>query len=152
MFEIYIPLILAVLILLFGMICYHLLKYEINEDSKLYKYRPKSNNILIRLKLFKYNWKFNYFLLVPHLISWAIFLTVVVFYTVYWLGGGWLKSIFLLRWVQILIFCLLLLLYIYCAIIQQVINRYNDKAKKSNKDEEKLIKGIIKDAIKNPKK
>ena len=86
MLRIYVPLMLVIFIFVFGVIWYYIQTYEIHKDSKLFKYRPSKDNILIRLKLFKYDWKFNYLLLIPYLISLVIFVCVLIIYMLYLFG------------------------------------------------------------------
>lgn len=151
MIKIYFPLMFAGAIVLLGMACYHMIKYEINEDSKLFRYRPSRNNILIKLKLFKYDWKFNYLLLIPYLISWGVFFVIIVSYIVYWSGCKRLEKIFTLKGIHLTMFCLIILYELYIAIIQIIINKFNGKAKNYTKEEKELAKKILKDQIKKKK-
>lgn len=90
----YYSLTLASCILLMGIMCYFLQRFDINEDSKLYKYRPKPNHILLKLKIFKDNKRFNYFLLIPYLLSWFVFISVFFLYCLYWLGVPYIRKYF----------------------------------------------------------
>lgn len=144
MFGIYTPFVLSIIILYFGIICYYVQKYEINEDNNLFKYRPNKNNILIKLKLFKYDWRFNYLLLIPYLISWSIFLITLILYIIYWVGGQYLINLFSNYWFHISLLVLIFLMLIYIAIIKEIINFYNGKTKSFTKEEKKLLKEVIK--------
>ena len=127
MFGIYTPLVFSLIILYLGIICYYMQKYEINEDSKLFKYRPNENNILIKLKLFKYDWRFNYLLLIPYLIAWGIFIIIFVLYFLYWVGVKGLINLFSLYWCHIVLLIVMFLMVIYIAVIKEIINFYNSK-------------------------
>ena len=129
MLRIYVPLVLAVLLLYFGIICYYVPKYEINEDNKLFKYRPSKDNILIRLKLFKYDWKFNYLLLIPYLISLVIFVSVLIIYMLYLFGIKYIKILLLSNLFNIFLFIFVFMLIIYDTILKEIINYYNGKSK-----------------------
>lgn len=145
MFGIYTPLVFSIIILVYGLVCYYVQKYEINEDSKLFKYRPSKNNILIKLKLFKYDWKFNYLLLIPYLISWIIFITILILYILYWIGIEYLINLFSLEIFHTLLFIFIFLMIIYICIIQQIINVYNGKANNFTKEDKKILKEIMKE-------
>ena len=125
MFGIYTPLVFSIIFLYFGVICYYLQKYEINEDNKLFKYRPNKNNILIKFKLFRYDWRFNYLLLIPYLISWLVFLITLILYMLYWIGVKCLIDLFLMYWFHIALLILILLMVIYIATLQPIVNFYN---------------------------
>lgn len=114
-------LMIATAVLLVGVMCYFLQKYEINETNVLYKYRPSKNNILIKLHLFKYNKRFNYFLLIPYLISWFIFIAIFTLYLVYWLGVKKLEMLFLGQLLNTILAIFLVLLFIYTVFIQYII-------------------------------
>ena len=131
-------LIIATAILLVGVMCYFLQKYEINETNVLYKYRPSKNNILIKLHLFKYNKRFNYFLLIPYLISWFIFIAIFMLYIVYWLGVKKLDILFLGQILNTSLALFLVLLFIYTVLIQHIIEssiRPDFSMDKDTKDE-----------------
>lgn len=114
-------LMIATAILLVGVMCYFLQKYEINETNVLYKYRPSKNNILIKLHLFKYNKRFNYFLLIPYLISWFIFIAIFMLYIVYWLGVKRLEMLFLGQILNTSLSIFVVVLFIYTVFIQHII-------------------------------
>lgn len=152
MFGMYTPLVFAVIILYLGILCYYLQKYEIDENSKLFKYRPNKNNILIKLKLFKYDWRFNYFLLIPYLISWLVFIITLILYMLYWIGVKCLIDLFLMYWFHRALVILILLMEIYIATLQTIINFYNEKAYSLTKEEKKLLKQIMRSKRENKDK
>lgn len=115
----------AVQILIFGALCFYCMKYDISKDSKLHKYRPSKNSILLRWKLFKDDKRFNYFLIIPYLIAWNIFIVVFIIYVLWWCGISYIENILSLN---PLIYCfagIMLAFMIYLAIIEQVIDYYN---------------------------
>ena len=101
-----------------GMCIYYFHRYDIGDSSKLNKYRLSPNNILIKLKLFKYNNNFNYFLLIPYLIAWNLFFIVFILYIIYWCGIKNLESFFLNKWVNISLMGLMLLYMAYLLFIE----------------------------------
>ena len=133
----------AMVLLVYGWMCYYLQKYEIYEGNKLFKCRPSIDNVLIRLKLFKYDWRFNYFLLIPYLLAWTVFLATIVMYCFYWCGIKELEVILLQKWFLLIIVCLFLAVMIYIGVIQIIINLYNGKAKRFSKEEKKILKEIM---------
>jgi len=140
---IYYPLLGAVLLLSYGAMCYYLQKHEIQSNNKMFKHRPSSNHILIKLKLFKYDWKFNYWLLIPYLLAWNIFLGTICLYLFYWCGIKALETILLQKWFLLIIGVLCLIMMIYAPVIQAVIFRYNSITKKIGKDEKIILKKVI---------
>lgn len=117
---IYFPLALSLLLVVAGAIVYYVHRYGGISDNSFYnKYRPSKNNFLIRLKLFKYDNNFNYFLLIPYLFSWLIFFVVVVLYIIYWCGIAGLESFFVSKWVNFSLIGLILLYMFYSAVIDQ---------------------------------
>ena len=98
---IYGPLIGAILLVLSGAMLYYVHRYGgLSEKSILNKYKPSKNNFLIKLKLFKYDNNFNYFLLVPYLMAWIILFLVFVLYILYWCGIVNLYYFFINKWVN----------------------------------------------------
>ena len=90
-YIIYSPLWLAICIVVAGWMIYYSQKYRIGDASTMNKYKLSPTHILIKLKLFKYDNRFNYFLLIPYLVSWGLFLLIFVLYILYWLGVAQLK-------------------------------------------------------------
>ena len=96
---IYLPLFLSVVLVGAGAVVYYIHRYgEIPDNSFYNKYKPSKNNILIKLKLFKYDNNFNYFLLIPYLVAWNLFFAIVVLYIVYWCGATELETLFMSEW------------------------------------------------------
>ncbi len=118
---IYAPLVIAVFLVLCGAMVYYVQGYKITDNNKINKYKLSPNNILIRLKLFKYNNKFNLLLVVPYLITWNLFFVVLILYIVYWCGLTGLGSFFASRWVNFSLSGLSLLILTYHAFIRQKI-------------------------------
>ena len=115
------PLISGGFCVLMGWACYRLEKYIIGEDSKLNKYRASPNSILIKLKLFKYDWRFNYLLLIPYLISITVFLLILLLYILYWIGISQIGYVLWSVWFNILLIFLTLLIMVYAGSIQEYI-------------------------------
>lgn len=115
---IYLLLLGMMAIVYIGMCIYYFHRYDIGDSSKLNKYRLSPNNILIKLKLFKYNNNFNYFLLIPYLIAWNLFFIVFILYIIYWCGIKNLESFFLNKWVNISLMGLMLLYMAYLLFIE----------------------------------
>ena len=67
-YIIYSPLWLAICIVVAGWMIYYSQKYRIGDASTMNKYKLSPTHILIKLKLFKYDNRFNYFLLIPYLV------------------------------------------------------------------------------------
>ena len=67
-YLVYFPLIISIYLVYLSATIYYSHRYTIRNSSTFNKYRLSPNNILIRLKLFKYNNDFNYFLLIPYLM------------------------------------------------------------------------------------
>lgn len=145
----YYSLIAAGCILLMGFLCFFCQRADITEENKLYKYRPNANSVLLRLKLFKNNKRFNYFLLVPYISSWTIFIIIFFLYFLYWVGVPYIQEIISS---VILVGTLLgvwIIVSIYTAIIQQVIINMNESAKINNdKDSQKIAENKIRNVIK----
>ncbi len=98
---IYFPLFSAIFLIFCGIIVYYVHRYgDIPDDSFYNKYKPSKNSLLIRLKLFKYDNNFNYFLLIPYLIAWNLFFVVLILYILYWCGITELSNIFINKWVN----------------------------------------------------
>ena len=142
---IYYPLIATVILLIYGVACYYLQRNEIKRDNKMFRCRPSSKNILIKLKFFKYDWRFNYFLLIPYLLAWTIFFLIISLYFLYWFGIKEIQIILLQNWLLSIIMVLWLIMIIYICIIQQIINVYNGKANNFTKEDEKILKEIMKE-------
>lgn len=83
------------------------------------------DHILIRLKLFKYDNNFNYFLLVPYLIAWNLFFVILILYIIYWFGVTSMTAFFTNKWCILALLIVLLLYMGYGGIIQQVILHSN---------------------------
>ena len=144
----------SIYLLLYGMIgvvglanvIYHFHRYEIGDSSKLNKYRLSPNHILIKLRLFKYNNNFNYFLLIPYLIAWILFFIIFILYIIYWCGIKILEVFFLNQWVNIALLGLILAYMSYALFIEPKIrdsNQFespdfvmNSEEKKDKKDEQ----------------
>ena len=115
---IYLPLILSVLLVVSGVVVYYIHRYGGIPDNSFYnKYKPSKNNILIRLKLFKYDNNFNYFLLIPYLVAWGLFFGIVVLYIICWCGVIELKTLFVKKWFAFSLLGLAFLYMLYSAII-----------------------------------
>lgn len=144
----YYPLFFVIAILYFGVVCYFFQKYDINEDSKLYKYRPKPNNILLKLKIFRNNKRFNYFLLIPYLLSWFVFISVFFLYCLYWFGVPYIQKILSSVILKLGLCIVLIIIMIYIAIIQQIIGSFNSAAWCKDKGSQKKAKDEIRSVLK----
>lgn len=111
MYLIYFPLFWGAFLVVLGINIYYLHRYGgIKDNSVLNKYKPSRKNILIKLKLFKYDNNFNYFLLIPYLIAWNLFFVVLILYIIYWCGIVELEWLFASKWLNFLL-CVLNLLF-----------------------------------------
>ncbi len=142
-YIIYSPLCLAVCIVVAGWMIYYSQKYKIGDTSTMNKYKLSPTHILIKLKLFKYDNRFNYFLLIPYLASWSLFLIIVVLYVLYWFGIVVLANLFGSKFFIFSLMGLLLLYMAYMGGIQQLIlnsngiekpNFLTDEKRKNEKD------------------
>lgn len=144
-YMIYSPLCLAICIVVAGWMIYYSQKYKISDTSTMNKYKLSPTHILIKLKLFKYDNRFNYFLLIPYLASWSLFLIIVVLYVLYWFGIVVLANLFGSKFFIFSLMGLLLLYMAYMGGIQQLIlnsngiekpNFLTDKEQKKDEKEE----------------
>ena len=108
---IYFPLVCSIVTVACGAILYYIQRYEITNNNKFNRYKVPPNNILIKLKLFRYDNRFNYFLLIPYLIAWNLFFIILILYIIYWCGVVELEVFFVNKWVGLSL-CILLVLYI----------------------------------------
>ncbi len=143
LYLIYSPLWLVICIVIAGAMIYYSQKYKIDDASAMNKYKLSPKNILIKLKLFKYDNRFNYLLLIPYLVSVGAFLILFVLYVLYWLGVAELGNLIKAEFFIFSLISLLLLYMIYMAVIQQHILNSNrvevpnfiiENKKKKNED------------------
>ncbi len=120
-YLIYAPLFIAVFLVFLGSLVYYVQGYEITDNNDFNKYKLSSKNILIKLKLFKYDNRFNYFLLIPYLITWNLFFIIFILYIIYWCGLTGLESFFASKWVNFPLCGLIFLIMMYDAFIRQKI-------------------------------
>lgn len=121
----YFPLFNAIFSVVCGAIVYYDQRVPISTNSKLNKYKLSKTNILIKLKLFKYDNKFNYFLLIPYLFSWLLFFVILILYIIYWCGITQLARFFICRWVNLSMVLIPLGLMIYSAFMRELISCAN---------------------------
>lgn len=113
-YLIYLPLVSSIFFVFCGVIVYYVHRYGGIPDNSFYnRYKPTKNSILIRLKLFKYNNNFNYFLLIPYLFAWNVFFVVLILYIIYWCGITELSKIFINKWFNGLLIGLAFLYMVY---------------------------------------
>ena len=136
-YLIYAPLLIAVFLIGWSADTYYNHRYDIGTSSSMNKYRLPREHILIRLKLFKYNNNFNYFLLIPYLIAWNLFFMIFIFYSIYWCGVGILANFFASKYVIFAMIILMLLYMGYTGFIQQKILNSNRIEKPNFKMEQK---------------
>lgn len=128
----------ATFCLLCGILVYYVQAYEITDYNSFNKYKISKNNILIKLKLFKYDNRFNYFLLIPYLITCCIFIVVLILYVVYLFGVVELLMLIINKYVNLVLYGLAVLLLVYKTIIRKVIlnsyshQKYNFSEDKKN--------------------
>ena len=121
-YIIYSPLFLAGFILFLGFNIYCVHKYGDLRNNSIYdKYKLSPNNILIRLKLFKYNNNFNLILLIPYFITIGLFVIILILYIIYWCGVTILEEFFKNRWVIITLFVICMAFMGYSGLIDQMI-------------------------------
>ena len=136
-YLVYFPLFNAIFSVVCGAIVYYVQRVPISTNSKLNKYKLSPKSILIKLKLFKYDNRFNYFLLIPYLFSWLLFFAVLILYIVYWCGIIQLESFFLCMWVNLSMALIPLGLMIYSAFMRELISCTNGLEKPDFKIDEK---------------
>ena len=124
-YLLYAPLTLVVLLVVMGFSNYYHHRYTIEDSSTLNKYKLAQDHILIRLKLFKYDNNFNYFLLVPYLIAWGLLFVALILYSIYWCGVVEMAFFFKNKALLASLVVALLLYMGYGGIIQQVILHSN---------------------------
>ena len=144
-YLVYFPLFNAIFSVVCGAIVYYVQRVPISTNSKLNKYKLSPKSILIKLKLFKYDNRFNYFLLIPYLFSWLLFFVVLILYIVYWCGIIQLESFFACKWVNVLMVFIPLGLMTYSAFIRELISCTNglevpDFIMEKNEKKDKLDK------------
>ena len=146
-YLVYFPLFNAIFSVVCGAIVYYVQRVPISTNSKLNKYKLSPKSILIKFKLFKYDNRFNYFLLIPYFFSWLLFFIILILYIVYWCGIIQLESFFACKWVNILMSFIPLGLMIYSAFIRELISCTNGLEKPDFKidEKEKMGKDIGKD-------
>lgn len=121
-YIIYSPLVLAVFILVFGINIYCIHRYGDLRNNSIYdKYKLSPNNILIRLKLFKYNNNFNLILLIPYLITIGLFVVILILYVIYWCGATRLELFLGNRWLSVILLVVAIFFMAYSAIIDSMI-------------------------------
>ena len=125
----YFPLIISILLILLSAVIYYHHSYEIGDSSSLNKYKGSKENILIRLKFFKYNNNFNFILLIPYLIAWNLFFIVFILYIIYWCGIAKLEVFFASIWTNNLGIGLIIVYITYGAFIQRKIFYSNNLEK-----------------------
>ena len=137
-------LIAAVMLLVWSSLIYFKLKRPITDYSKLNKYKLSKNNILIKLKLFKYDNRFNYLLLIPYLTTWGIFFVSLILYIIYWCGVSALVIILGSSGVYYLFIIGTVLLLGYLVFLENILiprsytlDKYNFPEDKTNDEEEK---------------
>ncbi len=119
---------------------------DISDNSDLNKYKLSEKNILIRLKLFKYNNNFNYLLLIPYLIAWNLLFALLILYIIYWCGVVGLESFFASIYLNITLAGVMLLFMCYSGFMHIKIRDHNrleapdfvmnSEEKKDKKDEQ----------------
>jgi hypothetical protein len=148
------PLVLAAGIFLWGFVGFFL-QPDITKRNKLYKYRPKSNSLLLRLKLFKDNKRFNYFLLIPYIVSWVIFIVIFCLYCLYWFGVPYMQDILDSTIFLAVLLGIYFMYMLYIAVMKQVIINLSSSVSStmSKKDEQsqKMVEDEIKRSLKASK-
>ena len=143
----------AAQVLMSGFLCYFCQRYSITKENKLYKYRPKPDSFLLRSKLFKDTERFNYFLLIPFLFSWFVFVGTLFLYFLYLIGLRSLETLLVSPYFVVSLLaigCTILCLYI--PVIQFVVaHNYDSCYSRSDKKTKKFIQSQIKQAMKEPK-
>ena len=94
---------------------------DLRNNSIYDKYKLSPNNILIRLKLFKYNNDANWVLIIPYLIAFCISFLVILLYVIYMCGALKLRVLLESSWFVVPLFVVSPILILYYAIIRQII-------------------------------
>lgn len=117
----FLPLLAIFILVLAAGMLYNAQKGIIKDNSRFNKYKLSANNILIRLKLFKYNNDTNLILIIPYLLILFSSFLVTILYVVYACGVLQLKSLFESVWFGGALFILLPILILYYVIIRQIV-------------------------------
>ena len=154
-----IVLIEAILIFSAGVGCYFNRKHTITEENKLYIYRPSDYNILLKCKLFKNDLNFNYFSLIPFILSILISISLFTVTLLSIVGINALQFILFSKAFQYTILGVISFLFLYYIIIDKIVvsnNYIYDKeelkaykkkiAEKRKKDELKHLAKLEKKA------
>lgn len=115
--KVYAALIGVSFLVLWAARLYYFPRYKIGDSRTFYKGKLSKNNILIKLGFFKYNDNANWFLLIPYLLAWILFIATLIAYIVYWSGVEQLVVFFTSKWVGIFIIQLFPLYLAYEAIL-----------------------------------
>ena len=119
--KMYFGLVVAIFNVILAKTLFKAQKGLIEDGSKLNKYKLSKNNVLIRLKLFKYNNDANYLIIVPYLVSAVVAFVVVGLYFIYACGVLELKILFESAPFMLTVFFMIHVLIVYYAIIHQKI-------------------------------
>ena len=125
---------------------YYSPRYDIGNSHAFYKGKLSQKNILIKLKLFKYNDNCNWFLLVPYLLAWNLFIATFIVYIVYWCGVQQLAVFFTSKLVGVFLIGLVFSYFLYEGVLNMiylssgnhVVNQLDFKVE--NKENEKDMK------------
>lgn len=93
----------------------------IKEGNKFNRYKLSKNNILIRLKLFKYDNDANYLLILPFIITLNIVFVVIALYLIYACGIVILRALLESIWLISVILFIIFIIILYYAIIRSLI-------------------------------
>lgn len=141
-FIFYVPLIFALVIVFEAIVLYNAQKGIIKDSSKFSRFKLSEKNILIRLRLFKYDNDTNYFFVIPLLLAWNIFLTILIVYMIYSFGVTTLKSIIMAQWFILFSTIPVPIFIIYFALIRELIfDSYKNQKPNFITDKEENSKG-----------
>ncbi len=115
------PFIMAFLNIICATLLYNAQSGIIKDDSKWNKYKLKSNSVLIKLKIFKYNNDANWLLVAPYLLAWIVDVFILVLYFIYACGAVGLNALFTSTWFIFVSCSILPIIIVYYILIREKI-------------------------------
>lgn len=115
------PFIMAFLNIICATLLYNAQSGIIKDDSKWNKYKLKSNSVLIKLKIFKYNNDANWLLVAPYLLAWIVDVLILILYAIYACGAVGLNALFTSTWFIFVSCSILPIIIVYYILIREKI-------------------------------
>ena len=131
------PFIMAVLNIICATLLYNAQSGIIKDDSKWNKYKLKSNSVLIKLKIFKYNNDANWLLVAPYLLAWIVDVLILILYAIYAFGAVGLNALFTSTWFIFVSCSILPIIIVYYILIREkILESYKNEKPNFLTDEE----------------